>query len=620
MEKRHVRWGLAVLLMAGFALRVHQLGRFDFRGDEAFTVQYWMLPTLTAAVQNYITLDPQPPLAYATYNLWGVLAGFSEFAVRMLPALVGTLGIAIAYRFGLRASGQQRVGLLMAFIWALHPFLVWHSQDARNYALWSTASLASMWLALRALERDTVPAWVIFVAVSMATGYLYYLELFVLFALSLYVLVAYGWHWRVYFKWAGAMLTVGAALAPWYLQPQLRSGGYGGTTTGFVPERLFMEFPNTLMFGVTLPPELANWLWPITYAVLALGLWTAYRHSQRVFWLALFAGFVPPVLLSLVATTLNVFAPRYVMGVLPAWVLLLALATVQATRWRPINVLPLVGWAAIAAVSLITYFSAYTKSPNWRALISYLDDTVTPNDLVIQTSTDPSFGYYYHEAYAVHADEQALPAAPNQPTDAIHRELASVSTTYAGVWLAAQGFTDWPSYGVVEAWMADNMQLVIDTDAAGLRAEKYLPWEVRPDELTTNTPRTTFGDVVTLADVRVITPPQPTGELTMWAYWQPLRQTDVPLKAFVHLIGPINPATGTPLWSQHDHEPQNGRAATDTWQPNARYRDVFHLPGAASVPAGDYTLVIGLYNPTTGERLLTADGADSYTIQTIPLP
>ena len=133
-------------------------------------------------------------------------------------------------------------------------------------------------------------------------------------------------------------------------------------------------------------------------------------------------------------------------------------------------------------------------------------------------------------------------------------------------------------------------------------------------------PLTTFSDVVTLIDAHVVTPPQPTGELTVWAYWQPLRQTDVPLKAFVHLIGPVNPDTSTPLWSQHDHEPQNGRISTATWQPDARYRDVFHLPGVASVPAGDYTLAIGLYDPNTGERLLTADGTDSYTIQTITLP
>ncbi len=303
MALNRVRWWLAALLLVGFALRVERLGHFDYRGDEAFTVQYWMLPPLTQAVQRYITLDPQPLLAYATYNTWGGLAGFTEFAVRMLPALVGTLGIAVAYHFGQQATGRRSVGLVVALIWAVHPFLVWHSQDARNYALWSTASLTSLWLALRALERDTVFAWVAFVAMSIVTGYLYYLELFVLFALSLYVLVAYGWRWRVYFKWLGAMLTVGAALAPWYLQPQLRSGGYGGTTTGFVPERLFIEFPNTLMFGNTLPAHLGNWLWILVYAVLALGLWTAFRYERRLFWLTLFVGFVPPVLLSIVATT-----------------------------------------------------------------------------------------------------------------------------------------------------------------------------------------------------------------------------------------------------------------------------------------------------------------------------
>lgn len=618
MTPRRTRIWLGLLTLVGFFLRVYRLKRSDFRGDEAFTVQYWMLPTLTESIQRYITLDPQPLLAYAAYNLWGQLVGFSEFAVRMLPALAGTLSVAVMYRFALRATKNRPIALTAAAIWTLHPFLIWHAQDARNYALWSLASVAGLWLALRALERDRPQDWVAYVSIAAVTGYLYYLELFVFVALSAFVLFAFWMQWRVYTKWASAMLTVGAMLAPWYLQPQIRSGGgYGGTTTGFDFGKLHLDFPNALLFGTTTPEAIHGWIWVIVLLVMLLALVAAYRYRPRLALLLALVGFVPPLLLSLVSLRLNVLAPRYVLGAVPAHVLFLALLIANLGRInRTLGAVIAAGWLVVA-LPTITANYGQLKAPSWTALSDYLNRTVTPNDFVIQTSTDPAFGYYYNVVYRVPADEGALPAQPNQSAAAIHAELERITREYDAVWLAAQGFTDWQSYGIVEAWMDTNMQRVIDTDVAGLRAELYMPPTVRAAEITTDTPLATFGDVAELVDVRVFNTPQPTGELVMLAYWRPLSQTDTPLKGFVHLLGKFNPATGGPVWTQDDHEPLP--TPTTNWQVGTLYRDVYTLPGAANVPPGEYTLLIGLYDAQTGQRIPTSEG-DAYIITAIDLP
>ncbi len=622
MTQRNTRLYLTLLVLGSFALRVYQLDRSNFRGDEAFTVQYWMLPALSEALTTYITLDPQPPLAYAAYNLWGQWVGFSEFAVRVLPALAGVLGVPLMYQLALQFTGRRVLALLAALLWAVHPFLVWHGQDARNYALWSTVSLLGLFLALRAIAGNRPRDWVAYVITAAIAGYLYYLEVFVFVALSVYVLLAYPLRWRTYYRWVGAMLTVGSILAPWYLQPQIRSGGgYGGTTTGFQLQKLFVEFPTALTLGSTLPPALEDWLWGVVLVLLVLGIVLSARHNGR---LALFVGtlgLVPPVLLALLSLRLNVLAPRYVLASVPAYTLLIALLLYAAFRYRRwVGAGALGVWLGLCGVSLYRHYAVEVKAPQWTALSAYLGNTVDQDHLVIQTSTDPAFGYYYNVVYRVPADERALPAAPNQPTVEIHTQLAQVSAEYDAVWLAAQGFTDWASYGVVEAWMDAHMQRVIDTNAAGLRAQQYRPWDVAAGEIRVQAPLTTFADTAALADVRVFTPPQPTGELVVWVYWHPLEQTETPLKAFVHLTGDINPTTNTPLWSQDDHEPQHGRAATTTWQPGTLYRDVFVLPGVDGVPGADYTLTLGLYQPDTGERLLTATGDDAYTITTVQLP
>ena len=613
------------LTLLGFWLRVFQLGESNFRGDEAFTVQYWIMPPLDVALAQYTTLDPQPPLAYISYNLWGRLVGRSEFAVRVLPALASVLSIALMFRLAQRVFHQKLYAPTATLLWTLHPFVVFHAQDARNYALWSAMSLAGVWLALRALERGRPLDWVVYVTVAAAAGYLYYLEMFIYIALSLFVAIAYWQRWRIYVKWGAAMSIVGLLLAPWYLQPRIRSGGgYTGTTSGFDLERLLTDFPRVLVFGETAPSLLPGSVGLLIIALLLSGwILTAWYQWRPALLLGVVGG-VPLVLLGFLSTQLDILQPRYVLASVPA----ITLTGTAGICWllnhrkttRLIGGGLLMGWLLLNIIALHNYYTAYSKAPDWRALAGYLAESTTADDLVIQTAVDPAFGYYYNDVYAVAAPEQALPASPNQPKDDIEAALSELSGEYSSVWLAAQGFTDWPSYGVVEAWMSENMQLVVDTNAANLRAEQYMPWQVSPDEITVEEPLALFGDVVEVVDIRVIQPVLPTGEQVIWVYWRPLVQTQTQLKAFVHLSGELNPQTGNPLWSQADQEPQQGRAVTTQWEPGSLYRDVYILPGVASLPNGEYNLSLGLYDPQTGERLMTTTGEDAYRIGTLTRP
>ena len=140
---------------------------------------------------------------------------------------------------------------------------------------------------------------------------------------------------------------------------------------------------------------------------------------------------------------------------------------------------------------------------------------------------------------------------------------------------------------------------------------------VQPDEIDA-TPLAAFEDTAQIVGVRVFAPPEPTGELTLWVYWRPISTTAAPLKVFVHLTGAPAPS-GSSIWSQDDQFPQNGRINTTDWSADTVYRDVYTLP-TQSLPPGEYTLAIGLYNPETGARVTLADGSDHYTIGTISLP
>ena len=55
------------------------------------------------------------------------------------------------------------------------------------------------------------------------------------------------------------------------------------------------------------------------------------------------------------------------------------------------------------------------------------------------------------------------------------------------------------------------------------------------------------------------------------------------------------------------------RTRTSTWPVGEPFRDHVLLPLPADLPRGDYTLLAGLYDPTTGERV----GDQAVTITTL---
>ncbi len=110
----------------------------------------------------------------------------------------------------------------------------------------------------------------------------------------------------------------------------------------------------------------------------------------------------------------------------------------------------------------------------------------------------------------------------------------------------------------------------------------------------------------------------PGDPLTVRLYWQALAPVDRGYTAFVHLLGPLNQSTGTPLWAQDDHQPGQAAYPTDRWFPGEVVLDRFRLLVPADAPAGQYVLTTGFYDLATLQRLVRSDASgDTATLATI---
>ncbi len=619
---------MIAIIMVGFFLRLFHLTTVPLRGDEAFSVQYWAGQPLSDSLAKTATIEPHPLLTYAIFRGWGLVAGYSELAMRMLPALVGLLGIPAIYAVGKRIGGKQ-IGLVGALLFALHPFEIWHAQDARNYAIWAGMSLIALWLGLRTLEKQRKRDWLLYTFIASIAANIFYTELLTVAAFGIYVLITYWGNWKTVFSWGLAAAIAGSlSIASFvvFQVPLFARGGYTGSIGGVLDvSQLWRHFLPVLNFGeITLPADTLYNLWPIIAVVLFTGLillWRKQRHMAL--WLTLLA-LLPPILLTILSTKLDIFTPRYVLSIVPAYILIFASLIVylrRQTRHTIGSVLAFIlvgGWLIISGTSLRNYYfnPAYAKARNWPALAHYLQHNSQPSDLIIQSAADSAFGYYYHQTELIEPPDIALPETPSQSAAAIQKALEKYAAQKTAIWQVGQEFPDWPNAGVVKGWLDTHMQLVLSGKPGDLNILQYKNWQVTADEIT-QTMSATFGDVVNLISYKVIPPAEPAGNLTIWLYWKPLTTTPTPLKIFAHLLGATNPTTGSPLWTQDDHFPQNGRITTQNWSADETYRDVYMLP-TNTVPNGTYTLEVGFYDPTTNTRLNVAT-VDSYVLQTIDL-
>lgn len=85
----------------------------------------------------------------------------------------------------------------------------------------------------------------------------------------------------------------------------------------------------------------------------------------------------------------------------------------------------------------------------------------------------------------------------------------------------------------------------------------------------------------------------------MTLFWECGDALEEDYKVFVHLVDEEGQIIG-----QRDSEPVGGSRPTTTWVQGERITDNYGILVPDSAVEGEYRLLIGIYLPTTGERML----------------
>jgi 4-amino-4-deoxy-L-arabinose transferase-like glycosyltransferase len=150
-------WGLVLILLLAFGLRLVRIESRALWYDEAFAILYasldhqGMIYGTVTPIEGAGAADVHPLLYYFSLHAWMGVTGHSPFAARFFSVILGMITVALLWRLAAWCF-DRRVGLVVGLLAAVNPFHVAYSQEARMYALLGAAAVVAAWGLLRALE------------------------------------------------------------------------------------------------------------------------------------------------------------------------------------------------------------------------------------------------------------------------------------------------------------------------------------------------------------------------------------------------------------------------------------------------------------------------------------
>jgi hypothetical protein len=218
-RSRLAQWPLRIeaetLILAGVVilaavLRFTTITHQSYWLDEAQAAHELHL-SFGATLSAWNANEWNPPLYFVLAWPWAKLFGTGEAGLRSFSALIGVAVVPITYLCG-RELVSRRAGLVAAAFAAVSPFMIWYSQEAREYMLLVALSGLSVLFFARTFKhagRRDLALWAVASGLALLTQYF---AAFLVAAEALALL--YRWRNRYTVAAVGALAAIELALVP----------------------------------------------------------------------------------------------------------------------------------------------------------------------------------------------------------------------------------------------------------------------------------------------------------------------------------------------------------------------------------------------------------------------
>jgi mannosyltransferase len=390
---------LLVLTLVAATLRISHLDSKSLWLDEGFTAYRIRLP-LMALVKSAAASEMNMYLYYVLMHVWILMAGASEFMLRLPSAIFATAAVPLVYALGAELRDRD-TGLLGALFVAVNATCIQYAQTVRGYALLLMLSVLSALLFVKSVKRDSLRNCAAYVISGAAAVYVHLFAILAIPPQWLSLFIFRPGRRTIIRLTLAALLTgmLGGVAILISIYADVGQLGWVPATTATAVIQLCFIFAG-VFDGLADPPAMA------LLALYLVGIAVAVVHSSRrdraaLGYMLLSAGF--PIGLSLVVSIFKpLFVARYFLPSLPFFALLAAVGILQI---KPRAL-------AIGVVTLITILSLgedrryYKAAPtqDWRGAINFVATRGHPEDALV---IYPDYYWVAPEYYISRLDQRA---------------------------------------------------------------------------------------------------------------------------------------------------------------------------------------------------------------------
>ncbi|MCS6840856.1 MAG: glycosyltransferase family 39 protein [Roseiflexus sp.] len=614
-------FSLAALFALALALRLYRIDAQSFWYDEGLTVALAVRPLDDIA--RAAAADVHPPLYYWLLHGWLRLTGTGEAAARAFSAVCGAMTVVLTAILGWRWFGAA-AGWLAGIAAAVSPFAIHYSQETRMYAL-AMLLATCLWLALEAIgwKRMSDRAvdlshaarfpwrWMlIYGAAALAALSTHYFM--VAFVATTALTGAILLRRRAQLAWiAGHLALVGFFLAlVWNSRERLAVWTFAKQPT----EPLFILSDTLRVFCLGPAAPSASWIWIIGFTALLAAALASWRASPAATGKALAWLVVPLATIIVLSLNQPYYKPRFLLPALPAFHLLLgfgAAALVHSATQRfgvrrgiGVGVLTAAWLVAAAATPLRNeWFNPAFQRDDYRGLARAVAATARPDDaiLLIGPGQIDVFDYYFKGSQI----RYPLPRFRPLDTAATVAELEQIAQRHRRVYGVFYVPYEADPNGVVNSWLAERAFRAESRWYGGVELAVY---ELGNAGAPLRNVDVRFGNTLILERVAISSTRIAGGDaVRIELHWRVVASPERDLFLFAHLLDINNR-----IVAQHDGP--LARIPTSAWQPGETYRSRAAVLAPPGAPPATYRLVIGVYDPRTGERLRLKDGRDGWRV------
>ena len=491
-----------------FLLRTINLDGQSLWRDEVDAIRFssWAIRHL---VDGLFQQGHNGPLYFMLLRPWRNLTGDSEFALRYPSALMGAVAIPLGFILARQLGFSRRAGLLLGFLLATSPYLVWYGQEAKMYTLLLAAVTLAFIAYLKALTRSKLRWWVVFVVSTSLSFYFHILSPLMLIVYTVVALVhriELRRHWRAWLISMASLTLPYVPLALWQF-----SFFIAGTDRGhpFYPLRqellILLQLYTRGLFNFAasieaifiaigldsgiIPPSAD--LAPLIFFVF-LFLCGSYLmiHRAIIEEFSLSKGLVliiwvllPPLIVYLMSLRIPIFEDRYLIYISPAFYLIVVLGLILIRQYSTL-------FAGLALLLILTInllgIWQQQRQPvkaDFRAAAEYLaSQPRPPSTIMVQMPyLHHTLNYYYPHDYRL---INGLWTNSGNSEVSIAQEMTGLTADLSDMWLVVSEEDAWDSRHLVRTWLDEHAHLV---DKANFVRVDVYHYQFRPGTIETQT-------------------------------------------------------------------------------------------------------------------------------------